>query len=248
MKTHSKLAFGVVAVAMFMVTQAHAQTLSLVTDTFSYPDGVLTNVETGGLPWVGFSGTTPINVISGSASVTGANSQDAGIAFGGTHSSDQIFAAFDVSVTSWSASQGIGYFALFKDASTFNFFSRTYVTNIAGSVEFGISAQALGAGTLTQIWSSAVALGSTNRVTIGMDQTGATVMSSLYLNGTLVGSVSGTNASGYLIQQFALRQSNTASQGGVLVDNLDVYTIPEPSTVLMVGVGLLGLVALRRRK
>jgi hypothetical protein len=133
---------------------------------------------------------------------------------------------------------------MFKDASTFNFFSRTYVTNVTGGVQIGITTTAA----FPALWSPTVALGSTHRVTIGLDQTGATLASSLYLDGTLVGTTTATNLSGYSISQIALRQSNAATMGNVLVDNLDVYTIPEPSTMLLVGIGLAGIVALRRRK
>ena len=54
------------------------------------------------------------------------------------------------------------------------------------------------------------------------------------------------------IQAFALRQSN-ATQGQAFVDDLLVFTefadcIPEPSSMVLVGAGLLGLLAMRRRR
>jgi len=237
MKTLSKLALGVVAVAMFLVTQTNAQTISLVTDTFSYPDGTIPS------PWTIFSGTG-MNVLSGQATLTGALSGDASLPIGSTHSSDEIFAAFDLTVVSWAQSGTPSYFAMFKDASTFNFFSRTYVTNVVGGVQIGVSTS----NVLPPIWSPVVTLGSTHRITIGLDQTGPTLASSLYLDGALVGTTTATNFSGYAIEQFALRQSNSTTMGNVQVDNLDVYTIPEPSTMLLVGIGLAGLLAVRRRK
>jgi hypothetical protein len=66
------------------------------------------------------------------------------------------------------------------------------------------------------------------------------------------GVVTGTVASGYCaISTVAFRQATT--EGIVNVDNLVVGSsfatvIPEPSTVLLVGVGLTGMLAFRRRR
>src|SRR5437762_9072987 len=76
-----------VAAAIFAAAQAQA--VILTNDTFSDADGALTYVSGGA--WVGFSGTTPINVTNGQAIITGANSQDAALTFGGTHTNDVLF-------------------------------------------------------------------------------------------------------------------------------------------------------------
>jgi len=79
--------------------------------------------------------------------------------------------------------------------------------------------------------------------------------SSLWLNGTLVGTTTATNLSGYSISQLALRESNNNTEGTIGVDNLTVATtfdeaaaVPEPSTVLLAVVGMVGLLGFRRRR
>ena len=67
-QTHPFLlvATGVIAVAVFAAAQAHATIL--VEETFSYPDGNLTNSS----PWTVFGGTIgALNVSNGQAFVTG---------------------------------------------------------------------------------------------------------------------------------------------------------------------------------
>jgi hypothetical protein len=241
MRTLVKLS-GILAVAICAAVQAHAQTISLVTDTFTYPDGAIP------APWTLFSGTTPINILSGQATITGANSGDYGLSIPGTHSSDKIFAAFDAYPVSWSQTLDTGYFALFKDASTFNFFARTYITNVVGGVQFGVST----GSAQPPVWDpTVVALNSSNRVTITLDQTGSplgvNLVATISVNGDAGSSSYSMINSNYAISQFALRQSNATTMGNVLVDNLDVYVIPEPSTIFLAGLGLVGLLALRRR-
>ena len=248
----------VVAVAIFAVAQAKA---ALITnETFSYADGDLATVS-GGI-WAPYSGTTALNVSGGHAVVTDASSQDDALNFGAGHSNDVLFASFDVTVTSLPRAVP-GYFAFFKDSTSFNFAARVYGSNDAGSVRFGI-ANVGGAATNVGVafWGSSVALGSTNKIVIRLDQTGASFVSTLWLNPTQitdpsvtasdVGAISLIN-----VQAFALRQASTSTGAGTEnVDNLLIGTtfgdvvaaIPEPSTVALVGLGILGSLAFRRRR
>jgi hypothetical protein len=103
-------------------------------------------------------------------------------------------------------------------------------------------------------------LGTTYKVVIKLDSNvGANGSGTLWLNPTQETdpSVTATDKS-YIDpwQDFALRQASTSQGAGVeTVDNLlvgttfaDVVAVPEPSTVVLVGAGLIGMLFLRRRR
>jgi len=153
MRTLVKLS-GILAVAIFAAAQTQATILT--TETFPYSNGDLPSQSSA--VWSNFSGTTGIGdvqVSNGMAFASGLRSGDDSLNFGGVHTSDTLYAGFDTVVTAITASQGLGYFAMFKDASTFNFFTRTYATNVAGLVEFGITT----GSTQPPTFSSGVAIG-----------------------------------------------------------------------------------------
>lgn len=243
-----------VAVMALAATQARATVL--VGETFTYSDGALTNVS--GNAWVGFSGnTTQLNVSNGQAVVSGGLTQDVGINLATPGASNGvIYAAFDVNFTSWPTGAG-AYFAVFKDNTTSHFRARVMVTNDSGSVRIGIanaSSPSSAAGVAFE--ATTLSLGTTYRVVVRYDQSGTAPVATLWVNPTLESdpSVSASDVVGapifIPITQFALRQSN-AQQGIVTVDNLLIATslaapIPEPSTIALVGAGMLGLFALRR--
>ena len=124
---------------------------------------------------------------------------------------------------------------------------------------FGI---ANGAG--VPVYGSPVATGTWNRLVLVMDQTGPLMQCSLYLGPTgdsniadfsLVAATDVPTQTNVLISAFALRQASASTGAGTeLIDNLLIGTtfgdavVPEPSTVLLVGTGLLGLLAMRRRR
>ncbi|MGA2138834.1 MAG: PEP-CTERM sorting domain-containing protein [Verrucomicrobiia bacterium] len=246
------LVASVVMAAAVLLGASSARADIWASDTFTYTDGELSTVSSG--TWTIFSGTAgALHVLNNAATITGTGTLDESISLSGTHSSDAVFAGFDADVISWSqASSGSsGYFALFKDASTFNFFARTYVTNVTGGVKFGITTGA----TQPPIWSSTVSLGTTHRVVIEFDQTGASLgvdaTASLYLDGTLQGTSAAVINSNYNISAFGLRQSNSGTEGNLTVDNLVIgdglAAVPEPSTMALLGFGLVSMLALRRR-
>ncbi len=263
-----------VAVAIFAATQAQA--IVLTNDNFnSYSDGDLAINPGGGVSggiWSNFNGSTAMNVQGFAVFVTGTASKDDQLRFDsnppstGPHTNDVLFACFNVTAVALATSTANGggaYFAMFKDDSTFNFVARVEVTNdtAAGAVRFGIANQA---STSTNAgvawWASSTPTGTTHFVVIRLDLTGVNISSTMWIDPTDITDPSitatdlgalapGTNL---IITAYGLRQSN-AQQGGVLVDNLNISTefadqIPEPSTIFLVGTGLVGFLAIRRRR
>lgn len=241
---------GVAAVVVLAASQARA---GLITnDTFSYADGDLQTVS-GGI-WSNFSGATPLNVTNingnGWASMVSANAKDDQLIFGGPHSNDVLYAGFDLMVLTQNAGVGT-YFSLFKDASTGNLFSRVYLTNDGTSVRIGIGNQS----TFPTTFDGLLTLGSTNHIIVKWDETGAST-ATLWVNQTSEAATNMVAIDLAAIQHaniiaFGLRQGS-GQQGTELVDNLLIGTtfadvVPEPSTVLLVGAGLMGLLAMRRR-
>ncbi len=256
MKTLVKLS-GILVMAMFVTAQTHAVTL--LSEPFTYADGALTNVS-GGL-WVGHSGAGSLTVATGAAIVSGALAQDVNrLIGGGAHSNDVLYAAFDVTFTIAPTAGLSTYFAHFKDSSTFNFYTRVFGTNVAGLVRLGITTAVSGAG-LAVYEPTTFAVGATQRVIIMLDQSGpnggvGSIVSRLWLNqtdesGPSVTSTDIGNSNLHInVQSFALRQAT--GEGTIRIDNLVVGTtfsqVPEPSTVFLVGLGLVGLLAVRRRR
>jgi hypothetical protein len=253
---------GILAVAILAAAQAHATLL--VNETFSYPNGNLagnTPVSNGGIggTWATYSGTPPtdIQVVGGQANPTQVNAPDDAISFDGGFAADttsgKIYASFDLTLAA--LPPGTSYFALFKDSGASNFGARIFVNQTgatAGDYSLGI---ANSAATANQYISTALTVGTTYKVVMEVDNS-ASGDGSLWLNPVLESDTHVTDTVGphnNAWSTFALRQSATGGSGTELVDNLLVGTtfgdvvVPEPSTVMLVGTGLLGLLALRRR-
>lgn len=263
---------GILAVVILAAAQARASVY--LSENFNgYADGAL--VGNTGSGWQGFSGTAgTLGVVSGAATLTSSLSQDAGTNFdGGTaHISDAIYASFDVTLGALpTGNQSFGgngtYFFMFKDSGTSNFRSRVWVTTnnaASGSFRIGI---ANGSAVLTNtdtpnpvFVGTDLSLGTTYKIAVKLDQTGAAPVCTLWLNPTTESSAnviaSDTFANTLLgVTSIALRQATaTVGAGSERVDNIlvgttfaDVIAVPEPSTIMLLGVGLISLFALRRR-
>lgn len=227
----------------------------LVSDDFSYSDGDLPT-QSGGV-WSNISGSVgagDVQVVSGQAEVSGARSgDDQRLLGGGAHSNDVLFAGFDITFTAL-PSAATTYFANFKNDST-TFFAKVFGTNDGGSVRIAITTQANNPAT-GAAWASTFALNTTHRIITKLDQSGGwPATATLWLDPVNEFSTSITAAdtpfpTNVNMTAFLLRQST--GEGTILIDNLLIGTtfadvIPEPSTILLVGVGLVGLVVLRRR-
>lgn len=183
--------------------------------------------------------------------------EDVNKSFGPRGAADRTFAAFDVKVDTADLSllDGNGnYFAHFKDAA-FAFRGRTGVVQPPAGRDWGLAINAdnanLGAGA---IWPSDLMFDTWYRVVTSWDA--GSGEAELWLDPTDETDPSITHTgsnSGDLIEGFALRQSNdyTGFQGidgfvvgGSFADVL--HPVPEPATMLVLGVG--ALLALRRRR
>src|ERR1043166_3017226 len=252
MKNFMKLAC-VVALAFFAAAQAHA--VVYFSDTFTYSDGPITNVS-GGV-WNGFSGASPVNVSNGEAIVSQALTQDVAAQLTGSpHSNDVLYAKFDFNFSVVPGiSNATSQFFFFKDSGVSSFMGRVFGvgTNGPGILRLGMNATA--GGSPTHIFPMDLSTGTWYTAVLKVDQTAvASDKVTLWVNPTLESdpSVSATGTLANLaISTVALRQATT--EGIVNIDKLVVgdsfgAVIPEPSTILLVGAGLVSLLAVRRRR
>jgi hypothetical protein len=263
MKKFTNIVRVLVGIGLLASVVGKASATQLVNEQFNYSDGDLTVVSGGA--WTSFSGSTPLNVVSGQAVVNQTNSADDQISLGGTYGTGTVlYASFDVNFSALPAGPS-SYFALFKDSTTSDFGARVWVTTngvtTPGDIRIGIAnsaSQPTNAG--VAFIATDLSLGTTYKVVIKLDSNvGANGSGTLWLNPTQETdpSVTATDKS-YIDpwQDFALRQASTSQGAGVeTVDNLlvgttfaDVVAVPEPSTVVLVGAGLIGMLFLRRRR
>ena len=235
-----------VAAFSVLAPSAYSATL-LVDEDFSYTDGSLVgNTPTPGPggTWVTHSGTVGDLLVTGGQAVVqhGVPSEDANIGFT-SQTSEILKATFDITVNDDSVVAGsdFEYFAHFSDGGTSNFFARLDIVPAfsTGSYDLGIATVA---STAEATLGGDFAFGDTISVTLTYDfSTGLASVSANSLTATSTSSVIATNLSA-----FALRQSDSSNNETILVDNLVITSVPEPTVALLGAFGLLGLVRRRR--
>ncbi|MEQ8211616.1 MAG: PEP-CTERM sorting domain-containing protein [Lacipirellulaceae bacterium] len=227
-------------VAVLAVGQANAATL--VDEDFSYADGSL--VPNGG--WANHSGTAgDLLVSSGQAVVQhGTPSEDANIQFA-TQDSGILTATFDITVED-SDDQLTGsdfeYFAHFFTQGSFNFRSRVDVVAPSGGGDYTLGISSSGS-TADATLLVDFDFGDTVPVEITFDF--ATGTASLTAGGSTITGDPG--ATGQSLDAFGLRQSDSSNNETVIVDNLVITAIPEPTSLVLFALGAFGLVTSRKR-
>lgn len=229
---------------------ATANAQILVDDNFNRADG---SSLTGSLPtpgpggvWTSHSGTLGDLLLSGGQAVIqhGVPSEDTHTLFAG-QGSGVLTATFDFTVNDDTVIGGgdYEYFAHFFTEGNFNFRSRLDVVapNAAGDYTLGISSTS----------STAEATFATDflfntQYTAALDFNLDTGIGAVTVGGN---TISGTSSSlGEVLDSFALRQSDSSNNETVLIDNLVVSYVPEPTSLALGGFGLLTLLMARRRR
>ncbi|MDG5490371.1 T9SS type A sorting domain-containing protein [Psychroserpens sp. SPM9] len=213
---------GLCDLSMTVTTPACNDTLTLpISETFSYADGSLL----GNSSWTNHSGTEgDLMVVSGQAVVQhGAPSEDINLPFQPVTGS--LFFAFDMTVQNPGApiaGTDNEYFAHFKDDG-FGFFGRLDIVAPSGGGDYTVGI-ATANSTAEATWATDLTYGSTYRITVKYDQDAN--IAQLWVDAALETdtSISGTDGDdpGNSIESFALRQSDSADNEGILVDNLRI--------------------------
>ena len=190
-------------------------------ESFDYPDGSLINAP----DWNNFSGTSgDLLVASGQALVQhGVPSEDASVTFNSV--TGDLYYAFDFTVNDPGGVITGGdyeYFAMFKD-DAFIYKGRIFIVeaNSGGDFTVGISTSTAPADA---VWATDLTFGVTYRATLRYSQD--TNISQLWIDAATSSdiSITGTDDAdpGVAITQFALRQSDSSNNEGVLIDNLSI--------------------------
>lgn len=215
----------------------------LFTEDFGYVDGNLS----GNGPWGVHSGTdNPIQVTSGAAVLNQGSGLRIDVSIPFTPVSEgTVTASFDLSVSDDAPIVGTDfeYFAHFFTPGAGSFRSRVDIQSptVGGDYTLGIASNnATAEATLSIDFS----FDSIVPVIITFDTSTGT--SSLSAGGQ---TIEGTATGALPVNKFALRQSNSTSDETITIDNLvisDDNGVPEPSTILLGGLALLGLVRRKR--
>jgi len=231
-----------------LVTSANAGIIA--DDNFNRPDGSLVGtVPTpgpGGV-WTNHSGTPGDLLISSGQAIVqhGVPSEDAHTQFVDV-TSGVLTADFDVTVNDDTqiVAGDSEYFAHFMADGTFNFVSRLYVVpaNTDGNdYTLGLSTSS---GGFTDVFPNDFTFGDQIHVTLTYDF--GTSLSSLTVGATTIGS--SVPVAETVLNSFALRQSDSANNETISVDNLVVTGVPEPASIALLGLAGLAMAAVARRR
>lgn len=213
---------GVCDLSVLISAPSCDETLTLpITETFSYTDGSLLGNST----WTTHSGTAgDLLVASGQAVVQhGAPSEDINLPF--VPVTGNVFFAFDMIVqnpgTPISGADN-EYFAHFKDDG-FGFFGRLDIVAPSGAGDYTVGI-ATANSTAEATWATDLTFGSTYRVTVRYNQDDNIAELWVDAASETDTSILGVDEAdpGNSIASFALRQSDSAENETILVDNLRV--------------------------
>ena len=245
----NKLYLTAVLSGLFVAAASSANAQILLNDNFNRPDGSLVpTVPTPGPggAWTSHSGTLgDLLIQSGQALVQhGVPSEDAHSVFA-SQTFGVVSAVFDINVNDDTVitAGDSEYFAHFMIDGSNLFYSRLYVVpaNVGGNdYTLGLSTSS---GGFTEVFPTDFSFGDTVNVTLTYDF--GTSLSSLTVGATTI--VSSVPVAAASLDSFALRQSDSINNESILVDNLVVSYIPEPTTFALGGFGLLALLMARRR-
>lgn len=244
---------NMVLVALAVVARSNA--VVYFQDDFTYSDGPITNVSGG--TWTGFSGASPVNVSNGQAIVSQNLTQDASADLSGSpHSNDVLYTKFDFKFDQLPTPSNSTYFFMFKDGGTNNFLMRTFGWRVGPEGTFRLGMNGTNGPTPLAFYPSDLNTGVWYKAVFRLDQTALSApVIRLWINPTLESDSSALTTGTVprlAISTVAFRQATT--EGRVMIDNLVIgdsfaaVTVPEPSTLTLIGFGVLGLVAFARRR
>jgi len=223
---------GLVLAAATIASQAQTQILF---ETFSYPDGPL--VGAPGSPWTTNSGTAgQQNVISGQLFLNDNETEDTVALFSTAVTFGSVTAMFDLTmdpadIVTSAAGDYITHFVASSNAFIGRVFMLTDPAGTGTTYRIGIST---GASTPNAVFTSVFTVGTTYSLSLTYDLD--TDLATLAVAG--FGQITSTDVvDNNSINRYGFRQ--TTSTGDQFIDNLVVTTIPEPSTYMLLGVGLL---------